>query len=277
MPKIPRRRALAFWCVLTVLSASLRVVAQPPTAPNYADSAHLPALRMSHRQLASVVAKLRHLVYRANTGMAGVPAESLEVGSGNRSMTLTAAFDEQALRAAFSVADHVIYRYTLYDANVSSVHLWLSDGIRELKAEGAAREQVEAVVAFGSAELGQLWTIGGASDRLTGALLLVVVAWLLCGVGFFLTGWRRVASSVVGVGSSFSLWLPWDQWLPGVLVVPVEANWVTYYSPLITCVGTAVGLVAFTVELGRAAVRAQRDAQQAARKAARKGARSSTN
>jgi hypothetical protein len=63
--------------------------------------------------------------------------------------------------------------------------------------------------------------------------------------------------------------LPWDRWLPGMAVVPVDADWLTRNSPFITLVGAILALVTLVGPLVLRGIRAERAPVKKARTSSR--------
>jgi hypothetical protein len=235
--------------------------------PKFREHADLAAVRMSHAQLAAVIAKLRAVVRRADVGVdLRQGFDDLQLYKrGSNAVTLSSDFSETAIRSAFQYADTVSYRFWVGSAGESShapiwsVVLNLEDSGREIHVDGDAREQVEAVVAVAKAGFAPLRTFGGSLNRFWGGLVLAAFATAVSAFGLVLSGWRKYLALLTQPAVLISLLLlPWHQWLPGAVLEPSDANWVTRNSSAITLLATVGAVAAVLIECIRAVVRSER-------------------
>ena len=213
-------------------------------------------VRFSQEQLLKLVNRLR--VFAEQQGSS--PAESddasqtLSLSDEQTTLRISEEISVETLDAAPPVATSVYYDYRNRTGVISSINIRLWDTSRTVEISGRSRDQVEAAASVASTIISQAETIvGGRTHRafggfflLAGGLILSLFAGRIA-LAPQLTTTRPILTlsmQLTGLILTLSIWLPWEEWLPGTAVYRDDASFLVRYAALISFLGLIVGIVA---------------------------------
>lgn len=217
----------------------------------YEHSEEYPPLQLSYEDLRLVLGKARRLIQVANVASSSDNVdESLALEGKGRAIEIN-DLAKDVLPAGSPKAFHKIrYHFRQSKAPISSVLLLFRDYKRDVYIEGTSSEQIDALAALLSRELGRFGSVGGHDQRLIPMLVLLMVGATFVAASLildFLSNKTRLLMALVGVVIFLIVTLcPWIDWMPGVAVFQGEASWLIRYGPQMGFFGlvlTIVGLV----------------------------------
>jgi hypothetical protein len=222
-----------------------------PAAERYERSVKIAPVRLSHADLMRLVGTLRSLTDTANNGAkTELPgSETLDLSGGDLTLSLETGFSLSDLRRAPATSSSVRYSFTRLNAPIARVDLELLDFERTLRVQGAAPDQVDAMVAAFALQIAESTTMfGGLSFRSWAGALLWIFGFILINVPLLdRLAARRSIFWFVGGAVLLSVWFaPWSTWFPGTAVYPTEASFIVRNAASISFFGallTIAGLV----------------------------------
>ena len=211
-------------------------------------------VRFSQEQLLKLVDRLR--VFAEQQGSS--PAESddasqtLSLSDEQTTLRISEEISVEKLDAAPPVATSVYYEYRNRTGEISSINIRLWDTSRTVEISGRSRDQVEAAASVASTIISQAETIvGGLAHRAFGAFFLLaggLILSLYAGRIYLALQLTRpiltLSMRLTGLILTLSIWLPWEEWLPGTAVYRDDASFLVRYAALISFLGFIVGIVA---------------------------------
>ena len=212
-------------------------------------------VRFSQEQLLELVDRLR--VFAKQQG--SPPAESddasqtLSLSDGQTTLRISEEISVETVDAAPPVATSVYYQYLNRTGVISSINIRLWDTSRTVEISGRSRDQVEAAASVASTIISQAETIvGGSTQRGWGGFFLIVVGLILSvGSGLILFLAPQLTRPILilsiqltGLIFTLSIWLPWEEWLPGTAVYRDDASFLVRHTALLTFLGFIASIVA---------------------------------
>ena len=165
----------------------------------------------------------------------------------------------ETLGASPPVATSVYYQYHNRTGVISSINVQLWDTNRTVEISGRSRDQVEAAASVASTIISQAETIlGGSTQRIFGGFFLLFGG-LILNVGSLILSrsagrislapqlTRPIVTlpmQLTGLILTLSIWLPWEEWLPGTAVYRDDASFLVRHAALISFLGFIAAIVA---------------------------------
>jgi len=238
-------------CIIVSFATSPGLLAQESTRVTAYS-----AVRFSYDDLSGIVMKIQRFVQKANENEhCEFIADDLTVDDGEFSLKLQGDYSRAAFNGAPQTAYSVLYWYKgCTRAPISSVWLWLEDGIRRLTVTGQSSDQVQALTTLVTEDLNQFgWPyFGGDRFRVYSSLVLGIIAASLITLIPFLLNSRVRSSTSIGFGLTIlvSLFIcPWRKWFPGTAVYSGSASFLVRNEPLISFGGLLATIVTFIVAM----------------------------
>ena len=179
-------------------------------------------------------------------------SQTLSLSDGQTTLRISEEISVETLGASPPVATSVYYRYRNRTGVISSINVRLRDTSRTVEISGRSRDQVEAAASVASTIISQAETIGGGLlHRAFGGGFL-----LACGLFLSLSAGRIYLAlqltrpilaplmQLTGLILTLSIWLPWEEWLPGTAVYRDDASFLVRYAALISFLGFIAAIVA---------------------------------
>ena len=179
----------------------------------------------------------------------------------------------ETLDAAPPVATSVYYEYRNRTGVISSINIRLWDTIRTVEISGRSRDQVEAAASVASTIISQAETIvGGRTHRSFGGFFLFaggLILSLFAGRSYLALLTRpsltlsmlqltrpilTLPMQLTGLILTLSIWLPWEEWLPGTAVYRDDPSFLVRYAALISFlgfIGTIVAIFLSVIAISR--------------------------
>ena len=201
-------------------------------------------VRFSQEQLLKLVDRLR--VFAEQQGSS--PAESddasqtLSLSDEQTTLRISEEISVETLDAAPPVATSVYYEYRNRTGVISSINIRLWDTSRTVEISGRSRDQVEAAASVASTIISQAETIvGGRTHRAFWGFFLLAGGWILslfaAGRMFLAPQLTRpiltLSMQLTGLILILSIWLPWEEWLPGTAVYRDDASFLVPVGPYV--------------------------------------------
>ena len=218
-------------------------------------------VRFSQEQLLELVDRLRVFAEQQGSSLAESDdaSQTLSLSDGQATLRISEEISVETLGASPPVATSVYYQYHNRTGVISSINVQLWDTNRTVEISGRSRDQVEAAASVASTIISQAETIlGGSTQRIFGGFFLLFGG-LILNVGSLILSrsagrislapqlTRPIVTlpmQLTGLILTLSIWLPWEEWLPGTAVYRDDASFLVRHAALISFLGFIAAIVA---------------------------------
>ena len=218
-------------------------------------------VRFSQEQLLELVDRLRVFAEQQGSSLAESDdaSQTLSLSDGQATLRISEEISVETLGASPPVATSVYYQYYNRTGVISSIDVQLWDTSRTVEISGRSRDQVEAAASVASTIISQAETIlGGSTQRTLGGVFLLFGG-LILNVGSLILSrsagrislapqlTRPIGTlpmQLTGLILTLSIWLPWEEWLPGTAVYRDDASFLVRHAALISFLGFIAAIVA---------------------------------
>ena len=216
-------------------------------------------VRFSQEQLLELVNRLWVLAEQQGSTSAESDdaSQTLSLSDGRSTLRISEEISVETLDAAPPVATSVSYEYRNRIGVISSITIRLWDTARILKISGRSRDQVETAASAASTLISQAQTtVGGYFQRSMWGFFLIAVGLTLSlfadRIYLALQLTRPILTpsmQLTGLILTLSIWLPWEEWLPGTAVYRDDVSFLVRYAALISFLGFIAGIVAICLSV----------------------------